>query len=167
MHDEWVRKIINEENEMMLFFIFLQTVLLIFMLFHDWIPIPPLNDVATLKKVDGNFYRLLGSLINGATVLIPLLITLYYHQSSMPLSASVTIFAFYFFLTIGTILSWWVPYFFGSSQKHQEQFSKFKNTHHFLPARGSNVIPNTLHVILHLQVWLCLMISIYFLMNHF
>ena len=167
MHDALVGKIINEENEMMLFFIFLQTILLIFMLFHDWIPVPPLNDVGTLKKVDGHFYRLLGSFINGATVLIPLSITLYYHQSSMPLSASVTIFSFYFFLTIGTILSWWVPYFFGSSQKHQEQFGKFKNTHHFLPARGSHVRPNTLHVILHLQVWLCLMISIYFLMNHF
>jgi len=152
MHDRWVRKIINEEEKMMLFFTFLQIILLFFMLFHDWIPIPPFNDVVALKEVNGNAYRLFGSFINGVTVLVPLLITLtYYHQSHLPLSAAINIVAFYFFLTIGTILSWWVPYFFGSSQKHKNAFRKFRNTHYFLPARADNVIPNTLHVILHLQ----------------
>jgi hypothetical protein len=94
-----------------------------------------------------SFARLLGTAINGTTVLIPLIMT----------------FIFYFFLTIGAILSWGMPYFFDSSQKHKLQFSKFKNTDHFLPARGDNVIPNTLHVVLHLQVWTYLVISIYFL----
>lgn len=149
---------------MIVFFIILQFILLLFMLFHDWISVPPFNNIPALKLVDSNFHRLLGSIINGAGVLIPLLLTIpYYNHSGIPPSTASTIFIFYLILTIGTILSWWVPYFFGSSQKHKKLFSKFKDTHHFLPARGDNVIPNTLHVVLHLQVWACLLISAYLL----
>jgi hypothetical protein len=148
---------------MISFFIVLQFVLLIFMLFHDWISFPPLNDVLALKKVDGNKGRLIASVINGGFVLIPLLLTVIYACTKIPLWASLIIFLFYLGLTVGTILSWWVPYFFGSSQKHKEQFAKFNNTHHFLPARGNNVVPNTLHVLLHLQVWGCFIVSIFLL----
>jgi hypothetical protein len=134
------------------------------MLFHDWISVPPLNDIPALKKHDTLFYRLLGSAINGTVVLVPLLLTLIFHQGkSIALYANITIVIIYAILTVGTILSWWVPYFFGSSQKLKQAFSKFKKTHHFLPARKDHIVPNTLHVILHLQVWTCLGLSIYFL----
>jgi hypothetical protein len=120
--------------------------------------------IDALKRSNSDFYRLLGSFINGITVLIPLIITLkFYRSDRISLSTDITIFTFYFILTIGTILSWWVPYFFGSPKKHKDAFLKFSNTHHFIVPRGDNVIPNTLHVILHLQVWACLAISIYFL----
>jgi hypothetical protein len=152
---------------MMLFFIILQFILLLFMLVHHWIAVPPLNDVAALKANDSYFYRFIGSVINGSFVLIPLIITLiYYRQPHIVLPASITIVVFYLVLTIGTIFSWWVPYFFGSSLKHKERFNKFKNTHTFLPARGDNVIPNTLHVIIHLQVWTCLAMAVYFLLKN-
>lgn len=151
---------------MMAFFIVLQFLLLAFMLFHDWIPVPPLNNIPDLKRADSDYYRLLGSVINGTTVLIPLILTLIYFQKpTFPLFASISIVIFYAMITIGTILSWWVPYFFGSSPKHKQEFKKFKNTHHFLPARGDHVVPNTLHIMLHLQVWLCLALSIYFLIE--
>lgn len=148
---------------MLLSFIVLQIILLMFMIFHDWIPIPPFNDIAVLKE-EGTKYRLLGSFVNGFFVFIPLLLTLlYFHESPIPFIARFSVVLFYLILTIGTIFSWWVPYFFGSSDSHRAHFNKFKNTHHFLPARGSNVIPNTLHVILHLQVWGCFVFSLYFL----
>lgn len=144
-------------------FILLQFLLLLFMVFHDWISIPPFNDIEALKTSDNHFYRILGSLINGLIVFFPLLITVkYYQMDSFPLSAINTICIFYFILSLGTILSWWVPYVFGSSTKHKEAFRKFEKTHHFLPRRGDNVIPNTLHVVLHLQVWACFAMSIYF-----
>jgi hypothetical protein len=134
------------------------------MLFHDWIPVPPLNDIQALKKYDSQFYRILGSAINGAVVFIPLMLTLIFHnEQSIALAPNIIIVIFYAILTVGTIFSWWVPYFFGSSQKLKHQFSKFKKTHHFLPARKDHIVPNTLHVILHLQVWACLALSIYFL----
>lgn len=152
---------------MMLFFVILQFILLLFMIFHDWIPVPPFNDIEAIKMADSDFYRLLGSAINGLTVLIPLIITLiYYRQPTIPLSITITLVFFYLLLTIGTILSWWTPYFFGSSEKHKQAFGKFKNTHHFLPKRGDNIIPNTLHIVLHLQVWTCLVISVCLLVGN-
>ncbi len=150
---------------MLTLFIILQFILLLFMIFHDWISIPPFTDIAALKANTSYFYRLLGSFINGMIVFIPLMLTLIYYQSGIPRSTEITIFIFYLILTIGTICSWWVPYLFGSSQEHKKQFSRFKNTHHFLPARGDNVIPNTLHVVLHLQVWACLIIATYLLLT--
>lgn len=147
-------------------FIVLQVSLLFFMLFHDWISIPPFNDIAALQRADSRFYRLLGSVINGAFVLIPLILTIEFYDAAnnqITSPANIIIFIFYFILTIGTILSWWVPYFFGSSKKHKAAFAKFSNTHHFLAPREDHVVPNTLHVILHLQVWICWLIAIYFL----
>lgn len=148
---------------MITFFIWLQFCLLFFMLFHDWIPVPPFNDIIALKKIDGNMRCLYGSLINGGGVLIPLWLTLSYASVKIPSSTIMTIFFFYLVLTVGTICSWWIPYLFGSSAKHKQLFSKFSNTHHFLPKRGDNVVPNTLHIVLHIQVWVCLLISTYLL----
>ena len=168
MSDQWSRKTVTRSKEMITFFILLQSVLLLFMLFHDWIPIPPFNDIAALKKVDSYFYRLFGSLINGVVVFIPMMLTWkFYGSHTIALPDSITIFSFYFLITIGTILSWWIPYFFGSSTQHKQRFTKFKNTHHFLPERRDHVIPNTLHIILHLQIWACLFIAGYFIIQHF
>lgn len=136
------------------------------MLFHDWISVKPFNNIQALKAADSNAWRLFGSCLNGFFVLIPLMLTLkYFDGATIPLSAALTIFSFYFFISIGTILSWWLPYFFGSSNKHKANFKKFADTHHFLPPRGDHVVPNTLHVILHLQVWVCLGISMYYLIK--
>lgn len=146
---------------MLISFLILQFILLLFMALHDWVAIPPFNDVNTLKKVDSISYRLMGTIINVLSVLIPFILTVLYCVNS-DMNLFQTIIVFYCCLSLGTILSWWVPYMFGSSQKHKERFMKFKQTHHFLPPRGDHVIPNTLHVILHIQVWACLILSILF-----
>jgi hypothetical protein len=151
---------------MLISFVVLQIVLLLFMVFHDWIPLPPLNDITALRLRDNNLYRLTGSVVNGAMVVVPLTLSLtYYGRPIEGLRLPVIITVCYALLTLGTLLSWWVPYLFGSSQGHKEQFDKFKNTHHFLPARGENVVPNTLHVLLHLQVWACLAMACYLLVS--
>lgn len=151
---------------MLTLFVVLQIVLLFFMLFHDWISVRPLNDIPALKSKDSTLSRLVGSLINGSLVLIPLILTLfYYSKPTIPFFIGMTVMAFYLLLTIGTILSWWVPYLFGSTQKLKKHFSKFKNTHHFLPPIKDHIVPNTQHVILHLQVWICLGLSIYYLIT--
>lgn len=147
---------------MLTLFIVLQCLLLIFMVFHDWIPVPPFNDLKTLKAHDSDFYRLLGSVVNGVLVLIPLTLTVTYFTEPPAFWASFVVVVFYLLLTVGTILSWWVPYFGGSSQTHKEHLDKFKNTHHFLPPRGDHIVPNTLHVVLHVQVWACLILALYY-----
>lgn len=145
------------------FFIAVQTILFLFMLLHDWIDIPPFTDIKALRNNHSVKELLIGTITNTVLVGIPLLLTLFYASSSFPLWAAITMVCVYTLLTIGTICAWWIPYIFGSSQKHKAGFAEYRNTHHFLPARGDNVIPNTLHVVLHIFVWASLVFSIYIL----
>jgi len=148
----------------MIFFIILQIVLLFFMTLHDWVHLPPLTDIRAIEKHSTKKGRIINSTIFFFMIFIPLSLTWYY-QPNFPLWVLISIVNFYGWLSLGTILSWWVPYIFGSSQEHKKAFAEYKNTHHFLSARGDNVIPNTFHVMLHAQIWTCFIISLYLLIN--
>ena len=148
---------------MITFFIVIQTILLLFMLLHDWIDIPPFTDIKALRNHHSVKELFIGTVINTVFVGIPFLLTLLYASASFPLWAAITMVCAYILLTIGTICAWWIPYICGSSQKHKADFAEYQNTHHFLPARGDNVIPNTLHVTLHLFVWASLACAVYIL----
>ncbi|NBP00365.1 MAG: hypothetical protein EBU90_09605 [Proteobacteria bacterium] len=145
-------------------FLTIQVILLLFMTFHDWVHLPPLTDIHELKKHTSKRGRFINSTIFFFLIAIPLWLTWYY-QPHFPLLVLILLVNFYGWLTLGTIFSWWVPYFFGSSEKHKSDFVEYQNTHHFLPAHGNNVVPNTLHVMLHLQIWTCFAISVYLLIN--
>ncbi len=148
---------------MLLIFISLQIILLFLMTFHDWVHLPPLTDIREMEKHSSWIGRLLNSIFFFFLIAIPLFLTWYY-QPIFPFWAVATIANFYGWLTLGTILSWWIPYLFGSySVAHKEAFAEYKNTHHFLPPIGDHVIPNTFHVLLHIQIWICFGISIYLL----
>lgn len=150
---------------MIYFFIVLQLVLFFFMAFHDWVDIPPLTNPSALRKAHSFRFRLLGSCINGGLVLISLSVTCLYISSPMSFWARLLLLGIYGLLTVGTITAWWIPYFGGGYwvKGNKAGFEEYRNTHSFLPARGSNVVPNTLHVILHLQIWSCFALSIYWL----
>jgi len=151
-------------QNLILFFVVLQVVLFFFMALHDWIHLPPLTDIRALEKLHSAKFRLTWSIINGLMVLIPLLLTWLY-QPQFPLWVLIVLVSAYGLMTIGTLFAWWIPYFFGSSAEHKAGFAEYHSTHHFLPPRGDNVIPNTFHVLLHLQVWTCLGIALYLLLR--
>ena len=140
-------------------FIVLQVILFFLMTFHDWVHFPPLTDIRSLEKKSTVKGRLINSTLFALMVLIPLSITWVYKDCSMPFYQALTVFNFYFFLSVGTVFSWWVPYFLGSSLEHKENFSEYKNTHHFLPQRSDNVVPNTFHVIMHFFIWTCAVLA--------
>lgn len=152
---------------MIYFFIIIQCLLFFFMAFHDWIDIPPFTNLAALKKAHSLKFRLIGSFVNATLVLIPIIVTFVYLSSSPPLWARLFFVSIYGLITFGTITAWWIPYFGGGYWIHDNQagFEEYRNTHSFLPVRGDNVIPNTLHVILHIQVWICFGLSLYWLCN--
>jgi len=135
------------------------------MAFHDWVDIPPFTDLPALRKAHSLKFRMIGSLINGVLILIPLIVTLLYMASPLPLWARLLFAILYGFMTVGTITAWWIPYLGGRYLLHGNQaaFEEYRNTHSFLPPRGGNVIPNTLHVVLHIQVWICFGLSLYWL----
>lgn len=145
-------------------FITLQISLLLIMALHDWVEIRPLTDIRALAAQHTIKDRMSASAIYSIIVLIPLLLTVWY-QPILPYAARWCIVIMYGLLTLGTIASWWIPYIFGSSVHHKEGFAEYRNTHTFLPRRGDNVVPNTLHCILHLNAWVCFAISVYFLIQ--
>ena len=149
------------------FFIIIQCILFLFMALHDWINIPPLTNLPALRKAHSLQSRLIGSLINSILVLIPIIVTLVYMSSPLPLWARLIFALIYGLITVGTITAWWIPYFGGGYLIHGNGagFEEYRDTHAFLPARGDNVIPNTLHVILHVQVWICFGLSLYWLFS--
>lgn len=149
------------------FFIIVQSVLFLFMALHDWVDIPPLTNLTALKKAHSFKFRLVGSLINAGCVVIPIIVTLLYMRSPLPLWARLLFSITYGLITVGTMTAWWIPYFGGGYLVHGNKagFEEYRNTHSFLPPRGDNVIPNTLHVILHIQVWICFGLSLYWLFN--
>ncbi len=141
-------------------FIILQVVLLFVMTFHDWVHLPPLTDIRELEKYSTKKGRVINSLIFFLLVCIPLLLTTLY-QPELFLCVKITIISMYGLLTFGTVFAWWIPYFFGSSEKHKNDFIEYRTTHHFLPKRGDNIVPNTFHVLLHLLIWSCFVLSTY------
>ncbi len=89
----------------------------------------------------------------------------FYLASPLPLWARLLFVSIYGLITFGTITAWWIPYFGGGYWIHGNKagFEEYQDTHSFLPPRGNNVVPNTLHVILHIQVWICFGLSLYWL----
>jgi hypothetical protein len=156
--------ITHQINYILPIFIALQVILLFLMTFHDWVHLPPLTDIRELEKHSSKTGRLINSFIFALLILIPLSLT-YFYAPGLPYSIRRTIAIFYGLLTLGTILSWWVPYIFGSSAAHKAAFAEYRTTHHFLPKRNDNVTPNTFHVILHIMIWSCFALSLYILIN--
>lgn len=147
-------------------FMLLQMVLLFFMTFHDWVHVPPLTDIRELEKHSAQTGRLINSFVFFFLIFIPLFLTWFY-QKHFSFWVAFHITNFYGWLSLGTIVSWWMPYFFGSYwHEHKKAFAEYKNTHHFLPKIGDHVVPNTFHVILHVQIWICFGISVYLLFKN-
>ena len=146
---------------MIYFFLIIQCILFFFMALHDWVDIPPFTDLAALKKAHSLKFRLIGSFVNAILVLIPVVVTTYYFDSPIPLWARLFFVFVYGLITFGTITAWWIPYFGGGYWLHGNEagFEEYRNTHSFLPPRD-HVVPNTLHVVLHIQVWICFGISL-------
>jgi hypothetical protein len=138
-------------------FLIVQTTLFFCMLLHDWVDLFPFTDLKALKKAHSFRFRLVGSILNGILVLIPLLITFHYGSAAWPLSSQLITVGIYGLITWGTLTAWWIPYLTGHYlwQGNKAGFEEYRNTHSFLPPYKDHVVPNTLHAILHLQVWSC------------
>lgn len=150
----------------MIIFLFLTTqiTLALFMVCHDWIDIPPFTDIKALREKHSLNESIIFTLVNTGIVVWGLTTLLAYYPGPYPSWVKINWVIVYTLLTIGTVCAWWIPYVFGSSPARKEGLSEYKNTHTFLPARGDNTVPNTLHILIHLQVWFCCAVSWYVLL---
>ncbi len=121
------------------------------LLLHDFIPLPPLNDVFAAHRTHGTLKIVLGALISSLLPGIGLVLTWNLHGAPIPLWLTCYLLGAYGFLFVGEIEAWWATYLFGykAPQRAHEYHMMYGRTVAFLP-KTHGVVPNALHVVLHL-----------------
>ena len=127
----------------------LQAFHVLFLLFHDWIPLGSLNNIAVVRAENSTPKLLLGTAISTSFFLYGFIVSAIHRNGPYPHWLLWYLLTSYLFLFVGELEAWWIPYFGSPQPERAARYEvMFANTHAFLPAR--NGIPlNTLHVLLH------------------
>ncbi len=132
------------------------------MVVQDLVPLGPLNDVDAISE-DRSFNEILTvTLIGTVQILILLSIVLLFMGKRYPIWIRLWLVIHQSFIFVGALIDWWIPYFFGfGAEERVERYQQmFGETHAFLP-EINGIVPNTLHVIFHLLLLLCILLTIY------
>lgn len=121
------------------------------LLLHDFIPLPPLNDVRAAHRAHGTGKIILGALISSLLPGAGLALTWSLQGAAYPLWLTLYLFVAYGFLFTGEIEAWWATYLFGykAAERAPEYQTMYGKTAAFLP-KSHGIVPNALHVLLHM-----------------
>ena len=127
----------------------LQLVQVLILWLHDWLPVPPLNDVRAVRQADKTI-RLVGvTILQSAPYSVGLLGTLLASGRPWPGWLGPWLWISYGTLFAGELRAWWLPYLLKPEPERAARYREmFGRTHVFLPERNG-IRPNTLHVVLH------------------
>lgn len=138
--------------------IVLQTFQVLILWLHDWIPLGRLNDVDTIYKMDGYRNLAIVTIFQSVPWTLGLGFSIAYFGQGWPSWVHDWLWISYLILFIGELRAWWVPYLLWPDAKRAERYQKmFGNTHSFLPMRNG-IMPNTLHVTLHVATLMTVLI---------
>jgi hypothetical protein len=127
----------------------LQTFQVAFLLFHDWIPLGRLNDVAAVRRENSLASLIANTLIVGGLFAFGLGASIHYYGRAYPGWLRQWLFVSYGLLFLGELRAWWIPYLIHAEPQRAARYREmFGHTHSFLPMRN-RIAPNTLHIILH------------------
>ena len=123
----------------------------LYILITEWVNLFPWNDVSASTASQ----KLSGSLVN-ATFFALLIIAFLFDMLWLRLLAVGFLVAW-----LGIHFAWWwVPYFWGTSEAHLEQYARlFARTYTFLPARGANPIPTAQYVTMQILTLINLIVA--------
>ena len=140
----------------------LQAFQVLFLWFHDWIPLGRLNDVTAVRRQDALSRLVIVTLIQSVPFTIGLFYSARYFHQPYPGWLDKWLWISYGVLFVGQMRAWWVPYLLKPEPERAERYRKmFGNTHSFLPRRNG-IVPNTAHILLHLATagtLLCLLLK--------
>jgi len=130
----------------------LQIYVVAFLLLHDWVPLPPLNDVRAVQAADSRG-RLVGvTLASGLPFVVGLAGSVVYAGGRFPGWLVNWLWVSYGLVLAGAVRAWWIPYAVGTSPERVARYrAMFGATHAFLPERHG-IRPNTLHITLHVAL---------------
>lgn len=127
----------------------LQAFQVLFLAFHDWVPLGRLNDVKAARSADSFRKLMTVTVISTLPYAIGLEASFYYGDAPYPGWLWMYLEISYAALFVGQLRAWWLPYLIHPEPARAARYHiLFGKTHAFLPARNG-IRPNTLHLILH------------------
>jgi len=130
----------------------LQIFVVAFIALHDWVPLPPLNDVAAVQAADSRAKLIVVTVLSTLPFAFGLGATIVYAEQRFPGWLNWYLWIAYGAAFYGLIRAWWGPYLFYKAPVRAARYdAMFSRTHAFLPSRNG-IRPNTLHVVLHLVI---------------
>jgi hypothetical protein len=131
-------------------FLALQSFVVAFLLFHDWIPLGRLNNLAAIRSQDTLLRRAFVTLLPAAPAAIGLFFSARYFGRSYPHWLEMLLWITYVVFVLGLLRAWWIPYLVVPDPPRAARYEIiFANTHSFLPRRNG-MAPDTLHTVFHL-----------------
>jgi len=133
-------------------FVGLQAFVVIFLLFHDWIPLGRLNNLAAIRGQDTWLRTAVVTLISAVPAAICLFFSTRYLGQPYPSSVEMWLWITYGIFFLGLLRAWWIPYLVLPDAERAARYRViFANTHSFLPRRNG-MAPDTLHTVFHLAI---------------
>jgi hypothetical protein len=131
-------------------FLALQSFVVVFLLFHDWIPLGRLNNLAAIRDQDTRLHRIFVTLLPGVPAAIGLFFSARHLRQSYPDWLEMLLWITYGIFILGMLRAWWIPYLVLPDAERAARYQViFAGTHSFLPRRNG-MAPDTLHTVSHL-----------------
>jgi hypothetical protein len=130
-------------------FLTLQGIVVAFLLFHDWIPMGRLSNIAAIHSEDSLPRRIFVTLLPAVPAAIGLLYSAKDFGRAYPDWLEMLLWITYGLFVFGLLRAWWIPYLVVPDPARAARYQViFANTHTFLPKRNG-MAPDTLHTLFH------------------
>jgi hypothetical protein len=130
-------------------FLTLQGIVVAFLLFHDWIPMGRLSNIAAIHSEDSLPRRIFVTLLPAVPAAIGLLYSAKDFGRAYPDWLEMLLWITYGLFVFGLLRAWGIPYLVVPDPARAARYQViFANTHTFLPKRNG-MAPDTLHTLFH------------------
>jgi hypothetical protein len=138
------------------------SLILLFMIVQDWMPLGSLNDIDAIKQEKTTNELITVTLIGVLQIALFIFLILLFIGKKYPLFIKLWLIIHPSFILGGAVMSWWIPYLtgIGAAEKLESYTTMFGETHAFLPVING-IVPNTLHTLFHFTLLFCIILSIF------
>lgn len=135
--------------------------MLLFLLLHDWVPLGPFNDPASVRRENTTGELLLVTVVNGLSVGFLLLLAGLFAGKKYPLWLRSWFVIHSGLILAGAAEAWRLPYLFGADEKRlQRDQAMFGGTRSFLPELNG-ITADILHAAFHSVLLFSLLLAVY------
>jgi hypothetical protein len=125
----------------------LQSFVVLFVAFHNWIPLGTLNNLKGIRAEFPTKKLLITTFVNLTPLAIGLAASAFYFGRFYPGWLFWWLWITYGLACYGSLMAWWIPYLFRPEPNRAARYQvMYAATHSFFPEHNG-IRPNTLHVI--------------------